>query len=151
MGDLYSRYYQFQLVVDSRDITTMQTPIGLVRMCTLPQGALNSLAHMMNVMNKVLQDCIPKITMPFLHDIPMKECAVEQKDETMDNRGCWKLVTDHVRDCEKVLQKTEDAHLTLSGEKSRFRQEEILVVRHLCGPNGQKPSLVKVDAIQAME
>ena len=39
MRDLYSGYDQFQLAVESRDITTMRTPIGLVRMCTLPQGA----------------------------------------------------------------------------------------------------------------
>ena len=34
VGDLYSRYDQFQLAVESRDITTMRTPLGLVRMCT---------------------------------------------------------------------------------------------------------------------
>ena len=72
IGDLYSGYDQFQLAIDSRDITTMRTPIGLVRMCTLPQGATNSVAHMMNAMNKVLKDCIPNITMPFLDDIPIK-------------------------------------------------------------------------------
>ena len=70
----------------SQDITTMRTPIGLV--CTLPQGATNSVAHMMNAMNKVLGDCIPEITMSFLDDIPMKGCAVEEKDETMDDREC---------------------------------------------------------------
>ena len=32
VGDLYSRYEQFQLAVESRDITTMRTPLGLVRM-----------------------------------------------------------------------------------------------------------------------
>ena len=72
IGDLYSGYDQFQLAIDSRDITTTRTPIGLVRMCTLPQGATNSMAHMMNAMNKVLKNCIPDITMPFLDDIPIK-------------------------------------------------------------------------------
>ncbi|MCO5606983.1 hypothetical protein L7F22_061174 [Adiantum nelumboides] len=52
MGDLYSGYDQFQLSLESRDITTIRTPLGLVRMCTLPQGATNSVAHMMNGMNK---------------------------------------------------------------------------------------------------
>ena len=47
IGDLYSGYDQFQLSLDSRDITTMRTPIGLVKMCTLPQGETNSVAHMM--------------------------------------------------------------------------------------------------------
>ena len=72
-------------------------------MCTQPQGATNSVAHMLNAMNKVLRDCIPEITMLFLDEIPMKGCAVEEKDETMDDWGCRKFVVDHIRDCEKVL------------------------------------------------
>jgi hypothetical protein len=36
VGDLYSGYDQFQLAVECRDLTTMRTPLGLVRMCTLP-------------------------------------------------------------------------------------------------------------------
>jgi hypothetical protein len=151
IGDLYSGYDQFQLAVGSRDITTMRTLIGLVRMCTLPQGATNSVAHIMNAMNKVLRDCIPEITMSFLDDIPIKGCAIDEKDEPTDAQGCRKFVTDHIRDCEKVLQRLEEAQLTLSGEKSMFGQREILVVGHLCGPYGRKLSLAKVDAIQAMK
>ena len=110
IGDLYSGYDQFQLVVESRDITTMRTPIGLVRMCTVPQGVTKSVAHMMKAMNKVLRDCIPKITMPFLDDIPMKGCTVEEKDETMDDRGCRMFVVDHIHDCKNVLRKLEHVH-----------------------------------------
>jgi hypothetical protein len=88
IGDLYSGYDQFQLVVVSRDITTMHTPIRLVRMCTLPQGATNSVAHIMNAMNKVLRDCIVEITMSFLDDIPIKGCVIEEKDECTDGQGC---------------------------------------------------------------
>jgi hypothetical protein len=50
-----------------------------------------------------------------------------------------------------VLQGLEDANLTFSGEKSAFGQPEILVVGHLCGAFGRKPSQTKVDAIQAMK
>jgi hypothetical protein len=82
VGDLYSGYDQFQLAEESRDITTMRTPLGLVQMCTLPQGGTNSVAHMVNAMNKVLRDCIPDITMPFLDDIPIKGCSVEERDKT---------------------------------------------------------------------
>ena len=124
LGDLYCRYDQFQLAVDSRDITTMRTPVGLVRMCTLAQGATNSVAHMMNVMHKVLRDCIPKITMPFLDDIPIKGCSAEEKDEGLDSQAWQKFVTNHIRG------------LTLSGEKSSFEKKEIMVVGHLCEPYG---------------
>ncbi|KAL2643033.1 hypothetical protein R1flu_010620 [Riccia fluitans] len=84
MGDLYSGYDQFQLPEGSRDVTTMKTLLGLVRMCTLPQGATNSVAHMMSRMNKVLRDFIPEKTMPFLDNVPIKGCREEDKDDTMD-------------------------------------------------------------------
>jgi hypothetical protein len=38
---------------------------------------MNSVAHMVNAMNKVLRDCIPDITMPFLDGIPINGCTVE--------------------------------------------------------------------------
>jgi hypothetical protein len=88
VGDLYSGYDQFQLAVESRDLTTMWTPLGLVRMCTLSQGGTNSVAHMVNAMNKVLRDCIPDITMSFLDDIPIKGCPVDEKDKTIGPDGC---------------------------------------------------------------
>jgi hypothetical protein len=151
VGDLYSGYEQFQLVVESRDLTTLRTPLGLVRMCTLPQGGTNSVAHMVNAMNKVLRDCIPDITMPLLDDIPIKGCPVEERDETVGPDGCRRFVATHIDDCEKVLQRLEDARLTFSGEKSAFGQSEILVVGHLCGPCGRKPSPTKVEAISAIK
>ena len=54
----------------------------------------------------------------------MKGCAVEEKDETMDDRGCRKFVVDHIHDCEKVLRKLEDVHLTLSREKSALGKKK---------------------------
>ncbi|KAL3690878.1 hypothetical protein R1sor_004529 [Riccia sorocarpa] len=79
VGDLYSSYDQFQLAVESRDLITIRTPLGLMRMCTLPQGATNSVAHMQNAMHKVLREFVPKISIPFLDDIPIKGCATEEK------------------------------------------------------------------------
>ena len=79
---------------------------------------MNSITHMMNAMNKVLWDYIPEITMSFLDEIPMKGCAVEEKDETTDDMGCRKFVVDHIHDWEKVLRKLEYVHLTLFREKS---------------------------------
>lgn len=74
MGDLYLGYDQFQLAHVSRDLTTMRTPLGLLKMYTLLQGATNLVAHIMNGMNKVLRDFILEKTMPFSNDIPIKGC-----------------------------------------------------------------------------
>ncbi|KAL3682400.1 hypothetical protein R1sor_000422 [Riccia sorocarpa] len=147
VGDLYSGYDQFQLAVESRDLTTIRTPLGLMRMCTLPQGATNSVAHMQNAMHKVLREFVPEITIPFLDDIPMKGCAAHEKDETLDDTGCRKFVSDHIRNVEKILNRLREVHLTLSGEKSRFGVPEILVVGHVCDSSGRRPNPVKVEAI----
>ena len=108
-------------------------------------------AHMVKTMSKVLRDCIFDITMPFLDDIPIKGCSDEEKDKTLDKDGCRKFVTDHVTDYEMILQKLERACLTFLGEKLTFVQSEILVVGHLCGSYGRKPSAVKVEAISEMK
>ncbi|KAL3685545.1 hypothetical protein R1sor_003567 [Riccia sorocarpa] len=151
IGDLYSGYDQFQLAMESRDLTTMRTPLGLMRMCTLPQGATNSVAHMQNAMHKVLREFVPQVTIPFIDDIPMKGCAEEDKDESVErSTGCMKFVGNHIRDVEKILQRLEEMHLTLSGVKSRFGVSEILVVGHLCGSFGRRPNPVKVEAITRM-
>ncbi|KAL3700870.1 hypothetical protein R1sor_018892 [Riccia sorocarpa] len=147
VGDLYSGYDQFQLAVESRDLTTIRTPLGLMRMCTLPQGATNSVAHMQNAMLKMLREFVPEITIPFLDDIPMKGCATEEKDETVDATGCRKFVSDHIRDVGKILNRLREVHLTLSGEKSRFGVPKILVVGHVCDSSGRRPNPVKVEAI----
>ena len=106
---------------------------------------------MVNAMNKVLRDCIPDVTMPFLDDIPIKGCLVEEKDESVGLDGCRRFMADHIEDCEKVLERLGGARLTFSGEKSAFGQSDVLVIGHLCRPYRRKPSPAKVEAISAMK
>jgi hypothetical protein len=82
---------------------------------------------MVNAMNKVLRDCIPDITMPFLDDVPIKGCPVEERDDTVGPDGCRRFVETHIDDCEKVLQRLEDAKLTFSEEKSPFGEKSPLL------------------------
>ncbi|KAL3688849.1 hypothetical protein R1sor_015158 [Riccia sorocarpa] len=147
MRDLYSGYDQFQIAEGSRDVPTMRTPLGLLRMCTLPQGATNSVAHMMAGMNKVLKYFIPEKIMPFLDDVPIKGCLEDEKDEALDPRGCRKYVAEHIEDCDKIFSRLEEVHLTLSEEKSTFAMKEIVIVGHLCGSHGRKPDPKKMDVI----
>lgn len=79
---------------------------------------------------------------PFLDNMPIKECLDKQKDESEDGHRC---------SSEKVLQKLEAANLTFSKEKFAFGHPEILVVGHLCGTYGRKPSPSKVNVIQEMK
>lgn len=96
--NLYSRYNRFQLAIQSRDLTIICTSFELVKMCTLSQGAMNSVAHIMNGMDKVLRDFILKKTMSFLDDVIMKGCTEKEKekDDILDIKRCCKFVGDHI-------------------------------------------------------
>ena len=52
------------------------------------------MGHIMNVMNKVLRDCIPDITIPFLDDIPIKGCSELEREESLDQDECMHFVSD---------------------------------------------------------
>ena len=129
----------------------MKTPLGLIRMCTLPQGATNSVAHMQSAMNQILKDFVPDKTIPFVDDIPIKGCKEEAKDLTLDVDGCKMFVRNHINDVDKILKRLEEVDLTLSIDKSKFGFDEIVVVGHLCGRYGRKPNPEKVDAIARMK
>lgn len=58
--------------------------------------------------------------MPFLHDVPIKECMEEEKDETLDMNECHKFVVDYIVDCKKILKRLKEVHFTLLGEKLMF-------------------------------
>ena len=49
-------------------------------------------------------------------------------DESKDQDGRRRFVRNHIEDCERVLQRLEEAGLTFSGEKSSFGQRKLLVV-----------------------
>ena len=71
--------------------------------------------------------------MPFLDDISIKGFEERMKNEELDSVGCRKFVRDHIEDCDKILSKLEEVHLTLWFPKSIFKVQEVLVVGHMCG------------------
>jgi hypothetical protein len=79
--DFFSGYDQVELDAKSRDLTGFQTPIGLLRMTTLPQGATNSVAQFVRIVTKILEDLIPTECLPFLDDIGVKGPMSRYNDE----------------------------------------------------------------------
>ena len=60
------------------------TPIGLLWMTTLPQGATNSVAQFVQIVTKILKDIIPKDCLLFLNDIRVKGLTlVYSREETL--------------------------------------------------------------------
>jgi Reverse transcriptase (RNA-dependent DNA polymerase) len=79
MIDFFSGYDQIELDGKSRDLTGFQTPIRLLRMTTLPQGATNSVAQFVRIVTKILEDLVPEDCLSFLDDIGVNDEGPDQE------------------------------------------------------------------------
>ena len=148
--DLFSGYDQFQLEVASRDLTALQTPLGLLRMAVTPQGGTTSVGHVVNAVNEIFKDFIPQKMRPFVDDIPVKGARTEEKDETEVRPGVRRFVADHIADVDAILGRGEEVGLTFSGEKGAFGLRRIPLVGYVCDEHGKLPDPKKTDAIERM-
>ncbi|OMJ15754.1 Retrovirus-related Pol polyprotein from transposon [Smittium culicis] len=78
--DLMSGYDQISIEEESRDVFSIQTPLGLVRMTRLPMVWCNSVAIFQRIMNKVFFKFIPEHMSIFLDDGIIKGSAVDDKN-----------------------------------------------------------------------
>ena len=143
--DLFSGYDQFPLAPESRDLTAIQTPLGLYRMTVTPMGGTNSVAHFQRAMHEVLREHIPDWAEAFLDDIGIK--GAKERDETEVRPGVRRFVWEHLERVKMIFEDLIKAKLTLSPEKSFFAQKEVVVVGHLCNGEGRLPEPSKVEAI----
>jgi hypothetical protein len=141
--DFFSGYDQVSLAKESRDLTTFMTPLGLLRMCTLPQGATNSVAQFTRIITRILFDLIPDICTAFLDDIVVKGPTTTYNNEE-SSPGVRRYVKEHLINLDQTLLNIELAGCTVSVPKSQFCRRTALVVGYLCGTHGRSPEEAKV-------
>jgi hypothetical protein len=84
MLDLFVGYDHRTLDIASRDLTTIQSPIGVVRLTCLPQGWTNARAIFHEDVMFILEPEIPHVAWPFMDDCSIKGPATRY--ETADGR-----------------------------------------------------------------
>ena len=140
--DFFSGYDQVELDTKSRDLTGFQTPIGLLRMTTLPQGATNSVAQFVRIVTKILEDLIPEDCLPFLDDIGVKG-PLSTYNEREVLPGIRQYVMEHIQSLDKTLVCLERAGCTI-GPKSQFCIDGINIVGFVCRAKGRSLDSAKV-------
>lgn len=65
-------YYQVELDIASRDLIAFMTPLGLMQMTTLAQGATNLVAQFVRIVLKILAPHLRDRAKPFLDDVGVK-------------------------------------------------------------------------------
>jgi len=142
MINLFSGYDQIELDVRSRDLTGFQTPIRLLRMTTLLQGATNLVAQFVRIVTKILEDLIPKDCLPFLDDIGVKgPLSAYNNEEAL--LGIKRFVIEHIQALNRTLIRLERARCTIS-LKLQFYMDGIKIVGFVCRAEGRTPNSVKV-------
>jgi hypothetical protein len=112
--DLFVGYDHRDLDEASRDLTTFQTPIGLLRLTKLPMGWTNSVAIFHGDTVWILQDEIPTICDVFIDDIGIKGGKVRDETPIPSNPGIRKFVYDHGIDCNRILHRLGDTGAKLT-------------------------------------
>ena len=95
LADLFSGYNQVPLAIKSCDLTAFQTPIGLLRMCTLPQGATNSVAQFIRVITRIIKDLVPNVCRAFLDDLCIKGPTTDYSGEELEP-GLRRYIVEHI-------------------------------------------------------
>ena len=150
---LFSRYDQYILAPESRDMTAFMTPFGLLRMTTLLQRYTNGVQVLGRVIRKVLKDAISENRgKPFIYDVvvkPVSRSYYLNKDCTPEEvvPGVRRYVLEAIISLDKILVDIERAGGTILGEKSEFLKSSLKVVACLCGQVGRTPEQVKIQRI----
>jgi len=144
--DMYWGFYARILDPESRDLTAFQTPLGTLRITSLPMGFTNSPAEFQASMVFILQDEIPDVADVFVDDIPIKGPASryldsEGKEETItENPGIRRFMWEHLNDLHRILHRIGESGGTVSGKKMQLCRTEVEIVGQKCSRDGRNPT-----------
>ena len=153
MMDLFAGYDQRLLHVDSRDMTTFNSPLGPHRLTTLPMGHTNTVQIYQADMAFILQDEIPHHTMLFIDDLPVKtettrHQRLDSSYETIsENPGIRKFIWNHLTVVHRILQCLQNVNATVSTKKFILAAPDATIVGHKCTFEGRVPHEAKIQKI----
>jgi transposase InsO family protein len=143
--DMYWGFHARMLDVHSRDMTAFQTPLGVLRIASLPMGYTNSPAEFQACMMFILKDEVPDKAGVFIDDIPIKGPPTRyldkdgQEERIPQNPGIRRFIWEHLNDVHRILHRIGEAGGTVSGKKMQLCQAEVEIVGHKCSANGREP------------
>ena len=138
---------------DSRDLTAISTPLGLLRLTCLPQGFTNSPAEFQKCMLFILQEEIPHVANIFIDDLPIKGPTTQYLDkdgkpETLkENPGIRRFIWEHACDVHRIMHRVKCAGVTFAPKKAQVCRQEVIIIGQKCTPTGRLPEDDRVQKI----
>lgn len=129
----------------SRDLTAFYTPLGLLRITSLPMGYTNSPAEFQNCTSFIIHPEIPDVANIFIDDLGIKGPRSEYLDkdgnpETLErNKDVRRFIWEHANDVDRVMHRFECAGATFAPKKIRICRPEAVIVGQTCSKLGRMP------------
>ena len=152
--DMYWGFYARILDPRSRDMTAFQTPLGVLRITSLPMGFTNSPSEFQACMVFILQEEIPGVADVFIDDIPIKGPVSRYLDSEgneeciPENPGIRRFVWEHMKDLHRILHRIGEAGGTVSGKKMQLGRTEVEIVGQKCSREGREPTDTRAQRIK---
>ena len=151
--DLFVRYDERPIDIDSHDLTTFPTPFGTYRLTSVPMGWANTVPAFHADITFTLEPEILHITIPFLNDagvkgppmrykLPNRSCKI-----IADNPGIRRFIWEHFQKLLQLVQRMIYVGCTWSGPKGIMCVPEAVIVGHLCTYDGHRADMSKVAKI----
>jgi hypothetical protein len=144
--DLFSGYDQLPLHENSRDLTTFNTPLGLLRQTTVVMGCTNSVAQFVRVVRTILRRLIARGVDAFVDDI-VAGGPFEDYDGEESLPGVRRYVLEHLMLVSETLADLERAGVTVNPLKLDLAVEGAEIVGYYVDGAGRHPSERKVAVI----
>ena len=151
--DLFWGFDARKLHPNCRDLTAFLTPLGLLRLTSLPMGYTNAPTEFQKCTSFVLQDEIPHVANVFIDDLPIKgPKSIYPDDEgnpqvLEENSGIRRFIWEHAVDVHRVMHRIKHVGATFSATKIQICLPDVLIVGQRCVPDGRLPDTEKVSKI----
>jgi hypothetical protein len=142
--DVFAGYDQIGLDVESRDPTSFESPLGLLRLCKLSQGLTNAVGVFQKTMRYVYAEEVPEKAQVYVDDLTVKGPATLYKGpdglrkSIPGNPNIRRFVYDHAQDLNVILHKMKRFGGTFSGKKIELGVREVKIVGYVCSLDGRR-------------
>ncbi len=119
------------------------TPLSLIQMITLPQGAINSVAQFVQIVLKIIAPHLRDRAKLFLDDVGIKGPKTKYNNKKVAP-GIRHYDLKYIQNLDKFLTDLERAGITIAGAKSQFCCIGIKIVGYIYDANSRYPDISKV-------
>lgn len=136
--DVQNAYFQVPLDSTTNDVTSFNSPLGLLKYAVLPQGYLNLVSEFSSILQKILSP-VAKDVICFIDDIAICGPTVEELSES--------LMKEHLDKVHQVLQLLTQAGLKINPAKLKIAVEDCEFLGYRITPEGKTIIRGQVDAL----